>query len=109
LKYTLLAPPSKNALYRNVPGKGRVKTKTYLYWQEAASLFVPRRDAPIDPAIVEMRVQVNNRRDLDGYIAPVMDFLVARGVLRDDRAKHVRKLYVSWADVQGVEITVRPA
>jgi Holliday junction resolvase RusA-like endonuclease len=36
ISFTCAAPPSTNALYANVPGKGRVRTKRYRDWAKTA-------------------------------------------------------------------------
>jgi Holliday junction resolvase RusA-like endonuclease len=38
--FEIPTPPTANNLYRNVPGKGRVKTEAYRCWQEGAALSV---------------------------------------------------------------------
>lgn len=102
-------PPSVNAMYRNVPGKGRVKTDGYRLWLEA-SRWELKMQAP-KTIVGDVSVEISLRRpranaDLDNRAKGTIDALTGL-VLVDD--KQVTALTLRWADVDGVEIRVRPA
>lgn len=90
-------PPSANTAYRNVPGKGRVKTERYNAWiQHATVKTVP------PPGLVAGRIDLvmqltppdRRKRDLTNVIKCTEDFLVRRGVIEDDSL--VESLYIRW-------------
>lgn len=106
---TLPVPPSVNALYANVPGKGRVKTAAYRAWLTEAGWAVrAQRPVPI-VGEYELHIEVarNKRRDLDGYLKAPSDLLVSLGIIPDDR--HCVVLSARWADVTGFVVTISPA
>lgn len=82
-------PPSVNSLYRNVTGKGRVKTERYRTWINAAGWDV-RAQKP-EPVAGQVRVAYrvpwpkdNRHRDLGNYEKALSDLLVLHGVIEDD-------------------------
>lgn len=82
-------PPSVNALYANVPGKGRVKTKTYREWIRAASNRVFGTSIPerIDGSFTA-EIDIFQRTlgsDLDNRIKACLDFCKRIGAIKDDR------------------------
>ena len=86
LSYLIPIPPSANNLYRNAGSRGRVKALEYTRWQQVASFAVPVPARPLDePYEVEIAVPVNRRRDIANCEKAIIDLLVARGVIRDDR------------------------
>lgn len=99
-------PPSVNSLFRNVPGKGRVKTKSYSDW--SARALVAIRDerysmgltnTVIMPGAVSLAVEIDRPRadrDLDNCLKPILDALVEGGVINDD--KFVASIVACWAD-----------
>lgn len=100
-------PPSVNALFRNVPGKGRVKTKRYLTWIQAAGWAIKEQK----PGKVEGPYCLwlycgkpdNRRRDLANLEKAVSDLLVSHGVIKDD--SHCVELHLYW-DGPGRECVV---
>lgn len=95
-------PPSANHAYRNVPGKGRVKTDTYKAWLlEAAQYLAYKIDG--NQGLPEQRppdrtpwayravfwLPSLHVRDLDNMVKPLQDFMVDEVVGVDDR-------YVAW-------------
>lgn len=97
IELSLIVPPSTNALYRNLPGKGRVKTSRYLTWQRAASNeLIAQKPKPIAGDVdVSIQVPRDDRRDIDNYCKAILDLLVMHGLIADDRhviALHVAKL-----------------
>lgn len=96
--YQIPPPPSVNSLYRNVPGKGRVKTERYKTWQRAAlNELVAQRARHFDqPCIVNLSLPENQRGDIDNRLKPVLDLLKAAGVLTDDSKAYVRAVSAAW-------------
>jgi Holliday junction resolvase RusA-like endonuclease len=92
LKLILPLPPSVNALFANVRGKGRVRTTAYLRWANHAqsSLWMqkPAGGFPLfdGPFNVQITVPLKARSDVDNLIKPIPDFLkTPGGIVRDDR------------------------
>jgi len=90
-------PPSTNALYRNVQGRGRVKTQRYLTWQRAAGNAIAAQETHPIHGDVEVSIFVprDNRRDIDNYCKATLDLLVMHKLIDDDRyitVLHVTKL-----------------
>lgn len=97
-RLTVPLPPSVNAAYRNVPGKGRVKTKAYRSWLAEAGWETVRQR----PVGVKGRVRVRvvfgkpdkRKRDLDNLLKCVFDLLTKYGLIEDDSM--VVKLEAEW-------------
>lgn len=89
-------PPSVNRAFRNVPGKGRVKTRDYRSWRRDALLTIyeqVRADRRIGgPVAVTISLPSSMRGDIDNRIKGLLDALVASGRIDDD--KHVSALTV---------------
>lgn len=111
-------PPSTNTLFRNVPGRGRVKTKAYKTWQNAAGWEV-RRSLISSSAVfplpgrhslkLELVKPDRRKRDISNAIKAVEDILVEYGVIEDDSLVHeihVLQLPASEADFAGCRVTV---
>lgn len=87
---TVPVPPSTNALYANVPGRGRVKTRVYRRWIDAASweakvqLMEQRGHVPPLAAKVELKVWLPPGLDIDN-IKAIGDLLQRLGVVANDR------------------------
>jgi Holliday junction resolvase RusA-like endonuclease len=88
IRLELPLPPSVNALYANVPGKGRVKTKAYREWIRAASAHVltQRFNERIDGSF-SAGIDIFQRAggDLDGRLKAIFDFCKLVGAIKDDR------------------------
>ena len=108
IKISLPRPPSVNALYANVPGKGRVKSARYRTWLNAAGWEIKAQK----PGKVKGDYRLwlycqrpdRRRRDLGNLEKPISDLLVAHGVVSDDSA--CVELHVYWAG-SGRECEVR--
>lgn len=102
-------PPSVNAMYVNVVGRGRRKSGVYKAWvRTAGTLLNIQRPAKVSgPYEIEIRVPLKMRGDADNRIKPLLDLLVAHGVTDDD--KHAKRVSISRADVLEAEIEVRAA
>ena len=79
-------PPSTNNLFANING-GRVKSQAYKSWITAAGWELKaQKPTPIDgPVSIALRVGACNRaRDLDNFLKPVIDMLVAHKLIKTD-------------------------
>lgn len=99
-------PPSVNTIYRNVPGKGRVKTGKYKAWCEEAAL----RAGYVEPIHGFVKLDIilgkpdKRKRDLDNYLKATLDFLVDYQVIDDD--SYVDDLRIRWGEVDGAHVSV---
>lgn len=86
--FTVPTPPSVNALFRNLPGRGRVKSSKYdLYIREAVAA-IRRQNVPHMPGKIIAVIGVerpNMRSDLDNRMKGAIDAIVKAGVIDDDR------------------------
>jgi crossover junction endodeoxyribonuclease RusA len=88
IRAVLPYPPSTNTLYRNVAGKGRVKTAKYKAWIDEAGHLLNlghhpaiKGDYVLDIALFQADAR---RRDIDNGIKAISDLLVAHGLVEDD-------------------------
>lgn len=99
-----MLPPSVNSLYRNVPGRGRVKTARYKDWLMEAGLIVMsqvKSNERIEgPYGLSMRVYRpdKRRRDLSNLLKAIEDLLVTLGIVEDDSL--CQKIECEWAREQ---------
>ena len=95
VSFNLPMPPSTNALYANVPGKGRVKTARYKVWIDEAGWELKRQWTPVPhlSGRVSMVVSLSLEARIDfDNIKAIGDLLKRMGVLDDD--KQIRDLHV---------------
>jgi Holliday junction resolvase RusA-like endonuclease len=98
ITFKLPAPPTTNQLFANVRGKGRVKTLAYRAWLQNAGIIlnasrVGKRLTFEVPAAVTVRIgKCNQAKDADNQLKPVVDLLVAAGILRGDNLLHVHRV-----------------
>lgn len=95
---TLPMPPSVNEMFRNVPGRGRVKTAVYLDWKGHAgwTLKEQRPTSIKGPVLIVVSVERGSASaDLDNRIKALFDLLVEHCVIEDD--KHVVGFCAAWA------------
>ena len=105
----LPTPPSVNALYRNVHGRGRAKTREYENWiKRADDLYLTQKRTikPLTgPCEIAIRIPASTFGDVSNRIKAAEDFLVSRGVTGDD--KHNRKVSIERdASLTGVCVVV---
>jgi Holliday junction resolvase RusA-like endonuclease len=85
----LPTPPSVNAAYRNVTGRGRVKTAAYTEWEEDADEAYIQQKRGVKPIIgereLEIRIPANTKGDVSNRIKAIEDYLVSREITGDDR------------------------
>lgn len=92
-------PPSVNGAWINVPGRGRVKSKAYKAWKEAAGweLQIQKPRKVIGP--YEVRILMGKKRarsDADNRIKGILDLLVAHGITEDD--SRMASVTCGWSD-----------
>jgi Holliday junction resolvase RusA-like endonuclease len=107
IKIHLPRPISVNALYRNVPGKGRVKTKDYRVWERAAKWEILAQGSPRMSGPYEIEILVRpGREDVPNLEKCVSDVLQSAGVIENDRL--CQRLIIAWSDRlrAGVECSV---
>lgn len=109
---SLPTPPSVNALYRNLPGRGRTMTRLYKDWRGHAGWRL-REQAPTPvPGRVLIVVNIertNDLADVDNRIKALFDLLVEHRVIEDDR--HVDAFATSWRPSANglVQLAIMPA
>lgn len=107
----LPTPPSVNALYINVAGRGRIRSPAYRSWVEEAgwAIKAQRPGFIMGPVKIKISVEENSRRDLANYEKAVTDLLVSHQVIQDDKNEIVREISMAWAKtVKGVLVVVFP-
>lgn len=100
-------PPSTNALFRNVAGKGRVRTERYKTWAQAAGWAINMQKPQKISGPVALDITMERQRstaDLSNRIKGLEDLLVTMGVIDDD--KHVQAIAIRWGDVPGCLVTI---
>lgn len=91
-------PPSVNGLWKNVPGRGRVKTRDYRDWIAVASREVRMQRPGRVPGAVAIIMTVDRKgggSDLDNRVKAVFDLIVKQGVIEDD--SKVLAFCAAWA------------
>lgn len=95
---TVPAPPSTNALYRNVPGRGRVKTGAYKDWAGRAGWTLKSQAPAAVPGRVIIIIGIERESaasDIDNRVKALFDLLVTHKVIKDDR--YVTAFAIAWA------------
>jgi crossover junction endodeoxyribonuclease RusA len=108
MKISLPTPPSLNSIFRNVPGRGRVKVTSYKNWEMAALLSVKaQRPTPIMGKVTVDITVKRSRGDIDNRIKACLDILTKAGCIDDDR--YVEEVTARWGDVDGAVVKVEAA
>lgn len=85
----LPVPVSINQAYRNVPGRGRVKTRKLTAWLKQADMayLMQKRGIPQMRGllILDIRVPEKTRGDITNRIKTLEDWLVSRNITGDDK------------------------
>lgn len=102
-------PPSVNGAWRNVPGKGRVKSAAYKAWVTSTAWQIRSQRIVGQPLNYPVAVSIKCERptansDIDNRIKPILDILKTAGIYLDD--KQVMKVSCEWADVVGAVVEV---
>ncbi|HEU5019659.1 MAG TPA: RusA family crossover junction endodeoxyribonuclease [Pseudolabrys sp.] len=85
--FTMPIPPSVNQMFRNVRGKGRVKTGHYEAWSAAAatSMRLQQVQPVTGPVLVIFGVERHSlAADIDNRIKAMLDAIVKAKIIRDD-------------------------
>ncbi|GGE18358.1 hypothetical protein GCM10011390_41950 [Aureimonas endophytica] len=103
--FTVPMPPSVNHMFKNLPGRGRVKTDSYIDWQMSAKTAIRRQAVPS----VSGRVMVNlgfelgvAGADIDNRIKALLDLLSVNA----DSKGNARGLGIIEDDSLVVSLTV---
>lgn len=92
-------PVSTNALYLNVKGQGRAKTKRYKDWIDEAYLMLLKQDLQFFSRRVDLIIHVGGGRidaDISNMIKGVEDMLVRQKIIIDDSRDYVRSVKAIW-------------
>ena len=95
-------PPSTNALFTNVRGRGRVTSKEYLDWKREAGWTLqaqrPKKfKVPVTIGI-ELCPPHSRRFDLDNRAKCLLDLLVTHEVIPEDHDGFVREVNIKRVD-----------
>jgi Holliday junction resolvase RusA-like endonuclease len=107
-------PPSVNAAYKNVIGKGRARTDRYHSWANIAGQELNKQKPKRMKGRVEVWIYLedsdNRRSDCDNRSKAVLDLLVDHRVIEDDDKRFVRSCHQVWSETQkGCRVSIRPA
>jgi len=106
MKLTIPYPVPAHACFRNLTGKGRVKTSRYRTWIRAAGneVMAQRRehfDGDVTLSLIAKRPD-KRRRDLDNLLKASQDLMVHCGILDDDQ--QIIKVSAEWGSETAIEI-----
>ncbi len=110
--FKLPYPPSVNCLYSNIPGTGRIKTRSYKAWLIEAGYTIRIAGTPRVNGPVELSYIFQDKpgvRDLGNIEKATTDLLVSMGCIDADDSKTVRKITLEWGSEKGVIVTITPA
>lgn len=110
ISLALSAPPGVNAMYSNVPGKGRVRSTVYRKWRKAAMtealVGMAGKRRIIGPFRATIRLSA--RGDLDGPLKAGIDICKSVGAIVDDI--HLVELHVyRQSGRRGIWIVLEPS
>lgn len=107
--FELAVPPSVNAMYRNVPGRGRVRTSAYNAWlQGELKALVAQRARPVLPPVsISMFMPETMRGDISNRAKACEDLLVKAGVIPDDNKRIVRSISITFHDGAAMKVCVK--
>lgn len=94
----LPCPPSVNEMFRNVRGRGRVKTRAYIDWRGHAGWVVTsqRPERIGGHVLIMMSIERgSSSADIDNRVKAIFDLLVEHDVIDDDR--FVVGFAIAWA------------
>lgn len=98
-----------NTLFANVPGKGRVRTKRYKEWAQAAGWDMNGKGSIKGPYVMRLILSRSKRRkgfDLSNAVKCVEDLMVTHGIIEDDSL--AEEILISWGDCQGFYAEITP-
>lgn len=87
LRLTLPIPPSVNASYANVAGRGRIATKALRDWKRDAGwrLKLQERKQFAGPFRIAIYLPEAMRGDIDNRVKACLDLLTTHKIIVDDR------------------------
>lgn len=100
VQFIMPMPPSTNRLWRNLPGKGRVKTAAYADFVQMGVVAIRNQGVPAIQGRVLMvygieRIEKNAlEADISNRLKAIEDTIVKAGVIEDDRL--VTGIAISW-------------
>lgn len=97
VSFTLPTPPSVNELYKNLPGRGRVKSGVYddFIRRGIASIRAQTVTTLAGYVIAIFGVErMSASADIDNRLKSMLDTIVKAGVIEDDR--FITAIAVSW-------------
>lgn len=103
-------PISTNALFANIPGRGRVRSKRYKEWAAAAGWDANGKGSISGPFALNIILSRSKRRsnaDLDNLSKGIIDLLVAHKIVDDD--KYLERMTLAWGDCDGFHVEVSEA
>lgn len=107
VSFIIPTPPSVNKLFRNVKGKGRVKTSKYDEWRREAVAAIRRQKVGrlAGNVIINIGVErMSDSADLDNRIKPAFDAIVTAGTITDD--SRVIAFSAAWLPMAGANCHV---
>ncbi len=96
-------PPSTNHLFIS-RGNRRFKSQAYRDWLDAARPLAERLMPPYSyPCAVSVVIcgEVNESRDGDNFLKPILDCLVSARVLKGDSLRHINELHLRYRPADG--------
>jgi Holliday junction resolvase RusA-like endonuclease len=97
VKFSMPIPPSTNALFRNVRGRGRVKTEAYYDFITLGITAIKLQRVPHITGRVVLVIGVERARataDISNRLKALEDVIVKAGVIEDDRL--VTAIAICW-------------
>jgi len=97
ISFTMPTPPSTNALFKNIKGRGRVRTDKYNdFILFGITAIRQQKVKPIKGHVVMVIgvERMSGTADIDNRLKAMLDVIVKAGVLQDDR--FVTGIAVSW-------------
>lgn len=110
MHFDISTPPSVNAMYRNLYGKGRVKTARYKSWVAVAlkELMAQHIRAVMPPVAIGILLPEKTRGDADGRAKPLIDLVVRANIIPDDSRQYVRSITIGFHDAPLTRVSVEP-
>lgn len=102
-------PPSTNNLFETAPRGGRVLTKRYREWREAAHAEILRQKPRLAMGPVEVTITLEDRpgrHDADNHIKAVLDCLVEHGLIGGDHSAILRRVTAQWGEAEGARVAI---
>ncbi len=103
LEIELAIPPSINAAWCNVPGKGRVHTAQYRAWRKQALASIEAQAHGVTfrgtfrIAVLASDQGLIRDRDCDNLGKAIADTLTKAGKIADDCYRHMRAISIEWS------------